>query len=96
MDASEILALIIVGLLAGSAAAAVMGLRWLGRFRRKGRGSWLYYTVIGVVGALVGQLLFQTLDISLPDLFSATITVAEIVIAFVGAVIVILVVGYLG
>ena len=94
MEASEILALIIVGLLAGSAAASVMGSSWVRRKSSKS-GRWLYFAVVGVLGALVGQLLFNALDIELPDLLSATITVADIVVAFVGAIVVLVVVRFL-
>ena len=94
MEASEILALLVVGVLAGSAAASVMGTRWA---RRKGStgGRWLYFAVIGVLGALVGQLLFSALDIELPELLAATITVADIVVAFIGAILVLVVVRVL-
>ena len=94
MEASEILALIIVGLLAGSAAASLMGARWV-RSKSTKSGRWVYFAVVGVLGALVGQLLFSALDIELPDLLSATITVADIVVAFVGAVLVLVVVRFL-
>ena len=94
MEASEILALIIVGLLAGSAAASVMGTSWARRKGSKG-GRWLYFAVIGVLGALVGQLLFSALDIELPELLSASITVADIAVAFVGAVLILVVVRFL-
>ena len=94
MDAAEIVALLVVGALAGSAAASVMGSRRV-RWRGQKAGRWVYYAVIGVLGALVGQLLLDAVDISMPDILSASITVADLVVAFVGAVIVIFVLGYL-
>lgn len=94
MEASEILALIIVGVLAGSAAASLLGARWV-RQKSSKSGRWVYFAVVGVLGALVGQLLFNALDIDLPDLLSATITVADIVVAFVGALVVLVVVRFL-
>ena len=92
MEAAEIVALIIVGLLAGSAAASVMEIRWIRRRIRTRR--WAYYAVVGVLGALVGQLLFSALGINVPELLSGEIEVADIVMAFVGAIIVIFVAEY--
>ncbi|MBN1965894.1 MAG: GlsB/YeaQ/YmgE family stress response membrane protein [Anaerolineae bacterium] len=87
MDLGEILALIIVGALAGTVAAALMGRRAI-----KVSGSLVRNTVLGIVGALVGGFVFHALDISLPDSLQAGITVADVVVAFLGAILVIFVV----
>ncbi len=96
MEAPEILALLVVGALAGGAAASVMGLRWPRWRRRRKSRRWVEYTVIGVLGALVGQLIFSALGIGVPGLFSGTIEVADLVVAFIGALIIIFVVDYFG
>ena len=84
MNLGQILALLIVGALAGTAAATL-----LGRFKKGKAGGLLRNTVMGVLGALVGGFLFHALHISLPSSLSRGITVADIIIAFVGAVLVI-------
>jgi uncharacterized membrane protein YeaQ/YmgE (transglycosylase-associated protein family) len=84
MELGEIIALIMVGVLAGTAAASVMGMR--------GKGSRLIRnTIIGILGALVGGFLFGLLDISLPEILDASITLADAIVAFIGAVLVIFV-----
>ena len=90
MSGEEILTRIIVGALAGTAAASLMGLR------RKSRGGftfWVRNTLIGILGGLVGGFLLGVLDVDLPDLLDAGITLADLLIAFIGAIIVIFVVG---
>jgi len=93
MDTGEIINLLVIGLIAGGLAAAIMGSPW-GR-RGKKAERWLYYVIVGLLGAVVGQLLFSALDINMPDILSATIEVADIVVAFIGALIVIFLVGFL-
>jgi uncharacterized membrane protein YeaQ/YmgE (transglycosylase-associated protein family) len=90
MDAPEILALIILGILAGSTAAwATSGLT-----KKRGKNGWLNNAVIGVLGALVGGFIFSALDIEMPDILSGTIQVADMLVAFIGACIVIIVMQY--
>lgn len=84
METRDIIALIIVGLVAGTAAAAIMN-----RSRSKTTRDWLRNMVIGVAGAFVGAILFDLLDISLPDILSGEITPADVLVAFIGAVLVI-------
>jgi len=89
MDAGEILALLIVGAIAGAAAAYVMGLR-----AAKGNTQVVIRNiVIGIIGALLGGFLFDLLNIELPEILAAPITVADIFVAFIGGLIVIFVVG---
>jgi uncharacterized membrane protein YeaQ/YmgE (transglycosylase-associated protein family) len=85
MDLGQIISLIIVGALAGTAATRVTG------DKKKGN-TLLRNTLVGILGALVGGFILHALDISLPDALSAGITVADIVVAFVGALIVIFIV----
>jgi uncharacterized membrane protein YeaQ/YmgE (transglycosylase-associated protein family) len=86
MESSEILALIITGLIAGTAAASL-----LSRGKRTKGTDWIVNTVVGILGALVGGLLFDLLglDDDLPDILRGEITVAGVIIAFFGALIVI-------
>jgi uncharacterized membrane protein YeaQ/YmgE (transglycosylase-associated protein family) len=91
VETSEIIALIIVGALAGTAAASLMGLR--GGTGRKGFTFWLRNTVIGIIGGLVGAFLLELVNVDLPEFLDASISLAELVVAFIGAIIVIFVVG---
>ena len=82
MEAGEILAFVIVALLAGIAASQVL---------ERGRASkrWLRSMIVGGLGALIGQFLFELLDIDTPALLNAPITLADILVAFIGALLVI-------
>jgi len=90
METSEIIARIIVGALAGAAAASVMGMR--GR-SKSSMTVWLRNTIIGIIGGLVGGFLLGVLDVDLPEFLDAAITLADLLIAFIGAIIVIFLVG---
>jgi uncharacterized membrane protein YeaQ/YmgE (transglycosylase-associated protein family) len=89
MELGEFLALIVVGALSGATAASVMRLG-----KSRGLGSWLQNTFVGILGALVGGLIFRALDLDLPDFLSEPITLADLLVAFVGAVVVIIVAGF--
>lgn len=86
--AADIIALLLVGALGGSAAAALVG-----RTSRK-TPNWLYKTGLGVIGALVGSLLFDFINWTPPEILNEPITAAEILTAFVGALVVIFVAGF--
>jgi uncharacterized membrane protein YeaQ/YmgE (transglycosylase-associated protein family) len=88
MESSELIALLILGVLAGSAAASVMK-----GFSKGPKGGWVTHTALGVAGALVGGLLFSALDIEMPEILSGTIEVADMFVAFIGAIVVIFVWG---
>lgn len=90
MDTPELVALLIIGALAGSAAASVMGLR------KSKKGNWIYNTVIGILGAIVGSFLFDALNWNIPDILNYDISTAKILTAFIGAIIVIIVVSIVG
>ncbi|MBI5930510.1 MAG: GlsB/YeaQ/YmgE family stress response membrane protein [Chloroflexi bacterium] len=86
MESQDILALLIVGAMAGTAAASIL------RGQKPARTSdWIRNTVIGVLGALVGGFLFDVLNLNqdLPKILSGTLTPADVLVAFVGALIVI-------
>jgi len=84
---AHFVALVIVGLVAGTAAAIV--------FERSvsARSRWLRNLAIGIVGAFLGKLIFDALNLNdqIPDILTGTITTADILIAFVGAAILILI-----
>jgi uncharacterized membrane protein YeaQ/YmgE (transglycosylase-associated protein family) len=86
METGEIIALLIVGALAGTAAATLLGER-----RNRTTTDLIRNTVIGVLGALIGGFLFNALDITMPDVLKADITLANILVAFVGALILLVV-----
>lgn len=90
MSVGEVVALVLVGALAGTAAASIMG------WRKRRSGSLLRNTGIGILGALVGGLIFGLLDIDLGEFLSATISLADLISALVGAIIVILVIERVG
>jgi len=75
---------IIVGALAGTAAAGVLGQRT--------RGNLLVNTLVGMVGALVGGFLFDVLQIQVGTLASVQINAQQLLAAFLGAVLLLLVV----
>lgn len=92
MALGQIISLLIIGALAGTAAASL-----LGRYQKsKKTGGLVRNTVIGVLGALLGGFLFHALHISLPSALSKGITVADIITAFIGAVLVIVAVDIVG
>jgi uncharacterized membrane protein YeaQ/YmgE (transglycosylase-associated protein family) len=74
---SKIIVWLIVGLIGGSLAGAVV------RWQREGFGRWTNLG-IGLVGALVGGVLFHLFGI-LPDLDGVAISLRDIVSAFTGS-----------
>ena len=76
---NTVLVWVILGLLAGSLAGMVF------TRRKRGLGIWRNF-FIGLVGAIIGTVLFTLLKIDL-GVFSVTITFTEIVAAFVGSLI---------
>lgn len=81
MELGDILVLLVIGALAGRAAASILG----------EPGDLVRTTVIGVAGAVVGSFVFRVFDLSLPDELEASISLADVVIAFLGALLVIVV-----
>ena len=81
---ADLVALLIIGFIAGTAAAAVLG---------RGRRSMLWNGLIGVLGAFLGTVLFDALNLNddIPEFLQGSISVADIVVAIVGAAIIMLV-----
>jgi len=90
MSTSEIIAFIVMAIVAGTAAVAIIERRSAAR-----RGRWLRNLIVGIIGALVGQFLFKLLDIEPPEILQGTITLADILIAFLGAILVLFILGFL-
>ncbi len=83
---SQIITWIIIGIIAGFLAGVIV------RGRRFGL---LTSIIIGLVGALIGGFLFTVLRIQPPAFLNGDITIklSDIIISFVGAVIVLLIAG---
>jgi uncharacterized membrane protein YeaQ/YmgE (transglycosylase-associated protein family) len=82
----QLLTWVIIGLIAGLIAGFVI----------RGRGlGFVSSVVVGLLGALLGGFLFSVLGIQLPSAFNGGITLAwaDIFVAFVGAVIILLLFG---
>jgi len=78
IDVGELVTWVVVGVIAGWLASTIM---------RKKRGL-VSYALLGIVGSIVGGVLFAFLDFG-----GATNVLGSIVIATVGAVIVLAIVG---
>jgi uncharacterized membrane protein YeaQ/YmgE (transglycosylase-associated protein family) len=81
---ANLVSLLLIGFVAGTAAANLMG-------GRKAATMWLQNGVLGLLGAFLGKIIFDALNITMPEIFRGTITVADILVAIVGAVILIFV-----
>jgi len=87
IEMGELVVWLVLGVLAGSFAGALV--------TRKGAGFGLVTNLLfGLAGALVGGVLFDALDVEL-DLGSVTLQYDRLVAAFVGALIVIVVARFL-
>ncbi|MEL6273079.1 MAG: GlsB/YeaQ/YmgE family stress response membrane protein [Chloroflexota bacterium] len=82
----DLIVWIIVGLLAGTAASSVM---------RSGRRNALVNTLIGLVGALIGGFIFAAFNINIPALAAIQINAQQLLAAFIGAILLILLVRVL-
>lgn len=82
MNIIDLFLLVLLALIAGTAASQLIG----------GRRDTLFNTLIGIVGSLIGPVLFRLLDIDLPRALDRGITLAEVIIAFVGALVALLIV----
>jgi uncharacterized membrane protein YeaQ/YmgE (transglycosylase-associated protein family) len=78
-DLEEIVIWLVVGVIAGWLASQIM---------RSKRGL-ISYALLGIVGAIVGGFLFSALDLG-----GATNLLGQVVIATVGAVLILAVVGH--
>jgi uncharacterized membrane protein YeaQ/YmgE (transglycosylase-associated protein family) len=85
-DVGDVVTWIVIGLIAGFLAGLIV---------RGSRFGYITSLVVGLVGALVGGFLFKILQIPVSPTLEAGITIKwiNIIVAFVGAVIVLLIVG---
>ena len=81
---SQVITWIIVGLIAGTLAGALI------RGRRFGFVS---SVIVGLFGALLGGFLFSILGIQVPVTGGITLNWADILVAFIGAIIILLLFG---
>ncbi len=79
---ADLVALLLIGFVAGTAAASITGSRHATRM-------WLRNGIIGILGAFLGTVIFDLLNLTdnIPDVLTGTISVADILIAIVGAVV---------
>jgi len=82
----DLLSLVIVGALAGTAVASLLG------NRKKGASNLIMNTIIGIVGAIVGGFVFDLIDIN-PEtgILATSISLGGLLAAIVGALIVIVI-----
>jgi uncharacterized membrane protein YeaQ/YmgE (transglycosylase-associated protein family) len=82
----QVIAWVIVGLIAGLFA---------GFFIRGRRFGFVSSVVVGLLGALLGGFLFSVLNIKMPSAFDGGVTLAwtDMVVAFIGAVIILILFG---
>jgi uncharacterized membrane protein YeaQ/YmgE (transglycosylase-associated protein family) len=80
INPDEVIAWLIVGALAGSLAGMIV------KHRRAGFGRVLNL-VVGLIGAVIGGLLFKAVHLNLGIVGSIVITSEEVVEAFLGALI---------
>jgi uncharacterized membrane protein YeaQ/YmgE (transglycosylase-associated protein family) len=85
---AQVITWIFIGIIAGFLAGVIV------RGRRFGL---LTSVIIGLIGAVIGNILFTVLRIQLPDAINPEISIhlSDILISFIGAVIVLLIAGLL-
>ncbi|NWG17228.1 MAG: GlsB/YeaQ/YmgE family stress response membrane protein [Chloroflexi bacterium] len=84
MEIGQLIVWLITGALAGYLAGLLV--------RRRGFGT-IGNIVVGLLGALLGGVLFQLLNIHISGLPTFTFSLADLIVAFVGAVVLILIIG---
>lgn len=82
MNIIDLFLLLLLALIAGTSASQLIG----------GRRDTIFNTLVGIVGSFIGPALFRLLDIDLPDALDRGITLAEVLIAFVGALLTLIIV----
>ncbi len=85
IDVGQLITWIVVGAIAGWLASIVM---------TGHRFSTLTHIILGLIGAFVGGILFTLFKIQVPPSLAAikfTIGLADIIVAFVGAIVVLLI-----
>lgn len=88
IDINALITWVIIGLIAGVMATVLV------RGRRYGM---LVSLIVGLLGAFVGGFLFGLLNLSVPEGLAGGITIRwiDIIVAFVGAVIILIIYGLL-
>jgi uncharacterized membrane protein YeaQ/YmgE (transglycosylase-associated protein family) len=87
VDLVDLVIFLIIGFVAGTAAARLMV---------RGGGSTISNTLLGIVGAFIGQFIFDSLNIELTgELLKRSISLADIVVAFLGALVLLIIAGIL-
>ena len=81
-DANQLLTWLVIGGLAGAGAASIAPRKM----------SFSEMVLTGLVGAVVGGVLINMLGIELPDV-SVTVSLADLITAFIGALILIVAMG---
>jgi uncharacterized membrane protein YeaQ/YmgE (transglycosylase-associated protein family) len=79
---------LVIWLITGALAGYIVGLL----LRRRGFGA-AGNVLIGLVGAVVGGLLFQLLGIQLDGLATFTFSLADLLVAIIGALVLVVVLG---
>ena len=87
VNIGQVIVWIIVGALAGTLAARLLR-QW-----RRGYG-FVGNTILGLIGAVIGGIIFQALDIG-PWFPELAITLDDVIVAFIGAVIFLLLLGFI-
>ncbi|MBI5959466.1 MAG: GlsB/YeaQ/YmgE family stress response membrane protein [Chloroflexi bacterium] len=77
---ANMISLLLIGFVAGTAAASIMG-------GHRAPSMWLQNGVIGILGAFLGKIIFDLLNITIPEILTGTITVADILVALTGALV---------
>lgn len=85
---ANIIVWILIGALSGTAASSIMG-------RGGRRGRLLINTLIGMIGAMIGGFLFDLLNVQIGTLAAIQINAQQLLSAFIGAVLLILLVRVL-
>jgi uncharacterized membrane protein YeaQ/YmgE (transglycosylase-associated protein family) len=80
MSLAQIITWLFIGLMAGVSARSIM--RQEMRFAET--------LLAGLLGAVIGGYLFDQLDIGMPDFLEHNFTLGDIVVAFIGAVLLII------
>lgn len=80
MDIVEIILFLIIAYFAGTAASNLLE-------RGSKKGARLRNTFLGALGAFVGQILLNALDVELGEFFSNNISLGEIFVAFIGSIV---------
>lgn len=83
----QLLVWIMVGAIAGFLAGQI--------FRGRGYG-FIGNVLIGLVGALIGGILVQAFKIKIPDIETFEFTIGDVLVAFVGALILLIVLRLIG